>query len=263
MSSELDEVITLIETLRGENGCPWDKKQTPRSMAVYLVEEVHELLDAIESGDSEGVCEELGDVLFQVLFIACLFNEQKKFTLDDVAEKNRQKMIRRHPHVFGNETAHTPDQVKQRWREIKKGENGAGNQSILDSIPGSLPALFRAYRISERAAGQGFDWEDIDGVMAKTEEEWAEFKQELGVGARSEKGKKRLALEFGDILFTLVNVARFAGIHPETALSGSTKKFERRFRYMEEKLSEKGLAPVTAPRHELERLWEAAKRDTA
>lgn len=262
MPSKINEVIALIETLRGENGCPWDKKQTPRSMAVYLVEEVHELLDAIESGNSEDVCEELGDVLFQVLFIACLFNEKGHFNLEDAAEKNRQKMIRRHPHVFGDETAQTSDQVRQRWREIKTRENAAlARRSILDSIPGSLPALMRAYRISERAAGRGFDWDDIAGVMAKTEEEWAEFKQELDAASGSEEGKTRLALEFGDILFTLVNVARFAGIHPETALSGSTKKFERRFRHMEEKLSEKGLAPDTAPRDELERLWDAAKRE--
>jgi MazG family protein len=261
MSSKINEVIALIETLRGENGCPWDRKQTPQSMAVYLVEEVHELLDAVESGNSEAVCEELGDVLFQVLFVACLYNEKGRFTLEDVAERNRQKMIRRHPHVFGNETAQNSDQVRQRWREIKREENaGTGKQSILDSIPAKLPALMRAYRISERAAGRGFDWNDIGGVMAKTEEEWAEFKQELDAVPGSEEGKTRLALEFGDILFTLVNVARFAGIHPETALAGSTKKFECRFRYMEEKLSEKGLAPDTAARDELERLWAAAKR---
>jgi MazG family protein len=262
MVSKIDDVIALIETLRGENGCPWDRKQTPRSMAVYLAEEVHELIDAVESGDSQAVCEELGDVLFLVLFIATLYKEKGQFNLGDVAETNRQKMIRRHPHVFGDETAYNPEQVRQRWREIKRLENAdAPRRSILDSIPGGLPALMRAYRVSERAAGQGFDWDDIAGVVAKTEEEWSEFKHELDVFSGNETGKKRLALEFGDILFTLVNVARFAGIHPETSLSGSTLKFERRFRYMEEKLFEKDLTPSTAPRDELERLWEEAKKE--
>lgn len=251
----LEDLIRLIETLRGENGCPWDKEQTPETLSVYLVEEIYELLDAIESGSPQQVCEELGDVLFQVFFMADLFNKMEHFDIYDTARKNTEKMIRRHPHVFGNVETKSTDEIRERWHKIKMQEkNKSPAASVLDSVPAKLPALMRAYRISERAAATGFDWDNISSVMEKVEEELSEFKSALL------NKKDEVAMEFGDILFTLVNVARFARIHPETALTVSIKKFEKRFKYMEKQLSEKqkkieNLTPV-----EIKRLWEEAKR---
>jgi tetrapyrrole methylase family protein/MazG family protein len=264
MSVKMDQLKELIVTLRGENGCPWDRKQNPLSMGIYLVEEVYELVEAIESGDVDDIEEELGDVLFQLLFLARLYEEQGHFDTESAAEKNIEKMIRRHPHVFGEPSAITTDQVRQQWREIKQTEkNRPFNRSVLDGIPGKLPALMRAYRVSERAAGAGFDWDDIDGVVAKVEEEWAEFKEELAACKKKDAHTgQALALEFGDIFFTLVNVGRFLRVHPETALSASTRKFETRFRKMEEMLAKGNQTPISVPRPVLDDLWEMVKKET-
>ena len=171
INSGINSIIDLIETLRGEKGCPWDRKQTPGTIAVYLVEEVYELVDAIESGDHNGVCEELGDVLFHILFLTGLFREMGCFDIKDVVDLNVEKMTRRHPHVFGNERFVSVEEVKAHWHKIKmKEKNLAKKASILDSVPIGLPALMRAYRVSERAARTGFDWIDISGVMEKVEE---------------------------------------------------------------------------------------------
>jgi len=249
-------LIELIETLRGENGCPWDKKQNPRTMAIYLLEEVYELVDAIESGNPDHICEELGDVLFHIFFVAKLFEEEGNFNAGDVAELISEKMIRRHPHVFGSENAENAGEVRKRWHTIKMNEKTRSkNGSVLDSVPGGLPALMRAYRISERAARTGFDWDNIEGVMQKAEEEWAEFQSAL-----NEKNKTDISVEFGDILFTLVNIARFAAIHPETALKDSIKKFETRFRNMEKTMAEIGRDLNSASRNELDMLWEEVKK---
>jgi MazG family protein len=249
-------LIELVETLRGENGCPWDKKQSPRTMAVYLLEEVYELVDAIESGNPDDICEELGDVLFHIFFVAKLFEEKGHFDAGDVAGLITKKMIRRHPHVFGSENAENAGEVRKRWHTIKMNEKSRfKNGSVLDSVPGGLPALLRAYRISERAARAGFDWDNIEGVMQKAEEEWSEFQCAL-----NEKNKADISVEFGDILFTLVNVARFAAIHPETALKDSIKKFELRFRQMEKNLAESGRNIDSVSRNELDELWEKVKK---
>jgi tetrapyrrole methylase family protein/MazG family protein len=257
---EINSIIELIERLRGENGCPWDRKQTPKTIAVYLIEEVYELVDAIESGDPDGVCEELGDVLFHILFIAGLFREMGHFNIKDVVDLNVEKMTRRHPHVFGNESVDTVEDVGARWHQIKMEEKSlAKKASILDSVPAGLPALMRAYRISERAAKTGFDWNDISGVMQKVEEEWSELKAVLKRESRASKDQDLLALEFGDVLFTLVNVARFAHIHPETALRNSTKKFENRFKYTEKLIIESRRNIESVSQQEMDELWEEAK----
>ncbi len=257
---EISSIIELIEILRGENGCPWDRKQTPKTIAVYLIEEVYELVDAIESGDPDGVCEELGDVLFHILFLAGLFREMGHFNIKDVVDLNVEKMTRRHPHVFGNESVDTVEDVGTRWHQIKLEEKSlAKKASILDSVPAGLPALMRAYRISERAAKTGFDWNDISGVMQKVEEEWSELKAVLKRESRAPKDQDLLALEFGDVLFTLVNVARFAHIHPETALRNSTKKFENRFAYMEKLITESQRIIESVSQGEMDELWEEAK----
>jgi MazG family protein len=252
----LGKLIELIETLRGKNGCPWDKIQTARTMAIYLLEEVYELVDAIETENPDEICEELGDVLFHVFFITKLFEEKGAFNIGDVAGFNKEKMVRRHPHVFGSESAENAGEVRRRWHTIKKNEkNHMKHQSVLDSVPGGLPALMRAYRISERAARTGFDWDDINGVMEKVKEEWNEFQCAL-----TENRKSKISVEFGDILFTLVNVARFAAIHPETALKDSIKKFETRFRNMEKTVAKSGRNLDALSRNELDMLWEDVKK---
>ncbi|MGB5157571.1 nucleoside triphosphate pyrophosphohydrolase [Desulfobacterium sp. N47] len=253
-------LIELIETLRSANGCPWDKKQTSKTMAVCLLEEVYELVDAIESQNSDEICEELGDVLFHIFFIARLFEEKEAFGIDDVFKKITEKMIRRHPHVFGQESATDSSVLRNRWYEIKKNEkNITKTTAILDSVPGKLPALIRAYRISERAARTGFDWDNISEVMQKAEEEWHEFQCALNENT-DENTKANVAVEFGDILFTLVNVARFAAIHPETALKESIKKFETRFRAMEMMATQTGRGIDSLSRDEFDTLWESVKR---
>lgn len=261
VSKKITELIKLIETLRGKNGCPWDQKQTPRSISIYLIEEMYELVEAIIRKDSDDICEELGDVLFHILFIAALYKEQDSFNLEQVIARITQKMIRRHPHVFGDIKVENVEDVKKQWHHIKQSEKKNGpTSSILSSVPKSLPALIRSYRISERAARSGFDWDDIKGVMEKVEEEWKEFKSEMDLSPEKEINLHKKSLEFGDILFTLMNVARFAGIHPETALAESTNKFEKRFKFMETEISKKGKQFESISRIELNQFWEQAKQ---
>jgi len=257
----IDAILELIATLRGVNGCPWDRKQTPASLSVYLIEEVYELVEAINANDIDAIGEELGDVVFQILFLAYLYHQEGCFELGDVLERNREKMIRRHPHVFGSDTVEDADQVKQRWRDIKKQEK-PDQESLLDSVPSGMPALMRAYRISERAAGVGFDWDDLQGVLCQAESEWQEFKTEIDTAARKGNAPgNEAAMELGDVLFTLVNVARLAKIHPETALQTATHKFSNRFKSMESRAAEQNTSLEQMPRDALERLWEKAKSE--
>lgn len=257
--ASIDAVLDLIRALRAENGCPWDRKQTPSTLSVYLIEEVHELVEAITSGDSEAIAEELGDVFFQILFLVFLFEQEGRIELGRVLERNIEKMVRRHPHVFGNDTVENAEQVKERWRDIKRREKNHEG-SLMDSVPSGLPALMRAYRISERAAGIGFDWENLGGVMDQVESEWSEFKNEMAnVETARTKGDSPAAMEFGDVLFSLVNVARMAGFHPETALQRATAKFIDRFKLMEKEAGRRQGDLTGLSRDEMERLWEMAK----
>lgn len=258
-STSIRRMVDLIGTLRGENGCPWDKKQTPGSIARYLIEETYELVDAIVADDPGNVCEEVGDVLFQVLFIIHLFTETGHFDLQEVVEKNLRKMIHRHPHVFGDAKVDTPELVSKNWQKIKLAEKGHGpDGSVMDSVPLSMPALLRAAVVSERAAKTGFDWKDISGVMATTMEEWQEFSGEIN-RLDHEAGREKASMEFGDILFSLVNVARFAKIHPEIALTQSIQKFDKRFRYMEDQARESGRSFDDLSFEEMHQLWDTAK----
>ena len=258
--SALRALFDLITTLRGENGCPWDRKQTPASIAVYLIEETYELVEAIHTGDTDAVLEELGDVLFQILFLVTLY--QKYFDFSEVVQRNLAKMVRRHPHVFGGAEVKDEREIRQRWREIKQQEKAnAAIGSVLDSVPAGMPGLMRAYRIAERAAGTGFDWDNLWGAIRQVEAEWEEFKGELkmdepAVGIR----KKRATMEFGDVLFTMVNVARMAGIHPETALVRSTRKFILRFQLMEAAAAANDKRVEDLARDEMEALWIEAKK---
>lgn len=258
---KLRELLDLIETLRGKDGCPWDKVQTPRSMAIYLAEEIYELIDAIESENPTDICEELGDVLFHVFFISTIFREMGHFDIKDVVKKNIKKMIFRHPHVFGNSGIGDPDEVKKQWQQLKEIEKKYKNkESALDTLPQGFPALMRAYKISEKAAGTGFDWNDISGVIQKVEEEWGELKFEIAEKNRNGNNQDNLTLEFGDLLFVLVNLARFSNVHPETALSGAIKKFERRFKKMEKIISKTGKNIKSLSVDEMDMAWEEAKK---
>lgn len=231
-------------------------------MTRYLIEEVYELADAILSKDAASVCEEAGDVLFQLHFLIHLYTESGLFGLGEVVDKNIEKMVRRHPHVFGDVTAQTPEMVSQNWDKIKLKEKGLTTPRwTLSSIPKSMPALLRAAMVSERAAKTGFDWDDISGVMDKVMEEWGEFLKEINA-PEGEAGSDKATMEFGDIMFTLVNVARFAHIHPETALMRSIQKFESRFNHMEEKAIEAGRDLNRLTFKEMQTLWDEAKERT-
>ncbi|MCK5202385.1 MAG: nucleoside triphosphate pyrophosphohydrolase [Desulfobacterales bacterium] len=224
-------LVALVESLRGEHGCPWDKKQTPRTMLIYLIEEMYELADAIESNRAEEVQEELGDVLFHIIFITRLFQEAGNFSIYDVARDITEKMIRRHPHVFGTVRVDNTDEVRQNWHKIKQDEKKKGSKkSVTDSVPKKLPALMRSYQICERTARSGFDWGDSENLLLKLESELSKLKQTL-----THSEKDRISQEFGNLLFSMVNLAHLLKIHPETALSGALKAFEKRFSQMEKK----------------------------
>lgn len=256
----IQSLIDLITALRGEKGCPWDRKQTPSTLTVYLIEEMFELVEAINTNDADGVLEELGDVLFQLLFVAHMYQQDGRFSLEQVLDRIIQKMIRRHPHVFGSEKVDSAGDVKEQWRRIKQQEKGE-QHSLLDSIPSGMPALMRAFRVSERAAGTGFDWDNLEGVMAQAQEEWDEFRAEVDKPTAMETNKQKITMELGDVFFSLVNVARLAKVHPETALSRSTQKFIRRFKQMESMAADKNHHLEGLSKAEMELLWNKAKND--
>jgi MazG family protein len=250
-------LIRVIDALRGPNGCPWDREQSPGSMVRYLLEEAYELAEAVAAEDVENSCEELGDVLFHVLFIARMHEERAAFTLADVCRAISEKMIRRHPHVFGSAQVADSGEVVRNWKRIKQAEkNHATRQSVLDGVPGGAPALMRALAVSEKAARARFDWDDVQGVLATLEEELSELRAALRGGT-----PQQVAEEIGDALFTLVNVARLAGHHPEAALAGSVRKFDRRFRRMEQAIAAAGRDLTSMPQAEKELVWETVKSD--
>lgn len=253
----LDELVRIIARLRGPNGCPWDREQSARSMVRFLIEEAYELADAVAADHAEHVCEELGDVLFHVLFLTQMHAEKGQFDLEQVCREIAAKMKRRHPHVFGEVRVADSAEVVRNWQQIKRDEKAAdARPSLLDAVPASQPSLMRAYAVSERAARVRFDWEDLTEVLAKLQEELAEFTAAVG-----RKDAAEVALEFGDILFTLVNVARFSGVHPETALTAAVQKFERRFRRMEAVVADSGRELESVPQSEKDRIWEAIKSE--
>jgi len=254
--SFLDELIRLVKTLRGKHGCPWDKKQTPRDVSVYLIEEVFELADAIEAGHPEQIREELGDVLFHIVFIAGMFQERGEFDLSDVAQTITEKMIRRHPHVFGEENVNSSEEVVENWHKIKLSEKKSTlKTSSLDSVPVQLPALIRAYRISDRAAKSGFDWAKVDKALENVEQELGGLKTIL-----EKQNNAHLSQKFGDFLFILINIARLAKVHPETALAGSNKRFELRFRKMEDLVAESERDFENISGREKALIWEKVKK---
>jgi len=253
-TASLETLWEIIKTLTGEHGCPWDKKQTPLTLKKYLVEEAYEAYEAIEKGIPEEVREELGDLLFLILFIVYLYEKEGAFTLKELFYFTAQKMIRRHPHVFGEEVAKTAEEVLKTWQRVKKKEGKSS--SVLGNLPRSLPALQRAFRIGERAGRVGLDWESAEGVFQKLEEELKELKE-----AQKLNDEKRLKEEVGDILFTVANLSRKLNINPEDALRSALNKFEKRFKRVEKLVEERGLSWENLSPEELDKMWEEVKKD--
>ncbi|MEW5761846.1 MAG: nucleoside triphosphate pyrophosphohydrolase [Bacillota bacterium] len=249
----LASLVGIMATLRGEHGCPWDREQTHASLKRYLLEETYEVLEAIEAGDMHSLCEELGDLLLQIVFHARIAEEKGSFDLADVLRGIIAKMIRRHPHVFGEERAENAPEVLRRWEKIKEGEKENGG--LLGGLPRALPALVRAERVQQRVAQVGFDWPDCHGAFAKLVEEVEELRAALA-GADT----ARVAAELGDLLFAAVNVARLVGVEAEGALRQTVDRFTRRFAFVEEKLKKRGRRLGEVPLEEMDLLWEEAKK---
>ncbi|PFO02887.1 nucleoside triphosphate pyrophosphohydrolase [Bacillus sp. AFS076308] len=247
----------IIAILRGPNGCPWDKEQTHESLKRYLIEETYEVIEAINSDDIDHLVEELGDVLLQVMLHAQIGEDDGYFSIDDIIEGLSEKMIRRHPHVFGNTKADNAEQVIQNWQEIKQQEKGEQQPaSLLEGVSTAQPNLLRAYELQKKAAKVGFDWREINPAIAKVKEELDEFVNELD---GTEEGLILAKKEFGDLLFAFVNVARFLKIHPEEALFETNEKFIRRFQYVEEKVKNSGRSFEEHTLEQLDLYWDEAK----
>lgn len=247
----MDEFVEIMARLR--KGCPWDIKQTHESLRPYLVEEAYELLEALDTGDDSAIREELGDLLLQIVFHARLAEERGAFDMSDVIEGISKKMISRHPHVFADAHYETAEEVVGQWEQRKK-EEGKMRDSLLDGVPQTMPALLRAARLQSRAARVGFDWDEIEDVIKKLEEEIGEFRATL-----KERKPEEVEDELGDVFFSLVNVARFVGVNPEDALRKTISKFIKRFRHIEMRASEQGRELGGMSLEEMEELWREAK----
>lgn len=248
------DLVSLMARLRAKNGCPWDRKQTHRSLRPFLLEETHEVLEAIDSRDPARLKDELGDLLFQIIFHAQLAREAGRFDIDDVITGCIVKMRRRHPHVFGRARLRTSGQVLENWEEIKRRERKGSGRSLLDGVPRTLPALIRAHRVQAKAARVGFTWSKVEEASAKVNEEIAELSAAL-----HSRRSARITEELGDAFFALVNLARFAGADPEDALHQAVGKFIRRFARVEQESRhrERPLSEFTLP--ELLEVWDRAK----
>lgn len=256
-SPRIDKLVDLVSRLRAPDGCPWDRKQTIDDLRAYLLEEAHEAAAAISSGDRAELAAELGDLLFQIVFLSHLGAEEGSFDLARVIDGVHAKMVERHPHVFGPERLADAAAVVRSWegRKAAAKEDGA---SILDGVPASLPALVATYRMTQKAAGVGFDWPDVRGVLAKVREELGELEEAL-----AEDDRRAAREEVGDLLFIVANLARHLGADPEAALAGCNGKFRRRFAAVEAALEERGQSLAEATLDEMDALWDEAKRSEA
>jgi len=254
--SEIKELFTLIERLRSPDGCPWDRQQKKEDMGRYLLEEAYEVADSLQQGNIQAIKEELGDLLFQILFLIQICTEEKLFSFREVADEVTKKMIRRHPHVFGNKKEITVREVKENWQKIKEQERGNkdNNKNLFDNIPLSLPALKRAQKITSIVSPYGFDWPDSESIVNQLKEELNEFENALKENAPHKKEE-----ELGDLLFTLVNLSRFHAIDAESALSKTIQKFLRRFSYIQDKLSSRGISLKMATPAQMNELWNESK----
>ena len=255
----ISRLLGIMDRLRDPGGCPWDHEQTLRTLTPYLLEEAHEVIEAIESGDAAHHREELGDLLFQIVFQARIAREEGKFDFAAVCEAISNKLTRRHPHVFGDAIVSGSGEVLKNWEIIKaeeRKEKGEKPRSAIGGVPLGMPALVRAERLTDKASAVGFDWPDAKAVMAKVREELAELTHELNSGG----GQERIAAELGDLLFALANLGRFVKVHPEEALRGTLRRFESRFHHVEARLREAGRTPRESTLAEMDRFWEEAKK---
>lgn len=272
MAERFDALVRLMARLRAPDGCPWDRAQTHESLKPFLLEEAYEVLEAIDRGESRRLQEELGDLLLQVLFHAQIASESGQFTVEKVMDQLVEKLVRRHPHVFGGPdqkqaTTHA-DQVLRRWEEIKRAEREQHGtaESMLDGVPKALPALLRAYQIQARASRVGADWTEVGPMLNKLEEELEELRQALRASGREDDRpepqtrKARVEAEFGDVLFSLVNLARFLKVNPEDALRTATNRFIERFHYLEAQATKAGRTLSDMTLAEMDSLWEEAKQ---
>jgi MazG family protein len=255
--AELEKLLSIMAELRGPDGCPWDREQTMASLRPFVLEEAHELVDAIQSGESQAICEELGDLLLEVVFVTQIASEAGTFTMVEVARGIREKLVRRHPHVFTADRAGNAGEALGHWEAMKAREKPKG-ESLLDGVPRSLPALSRAAKLSKRAANAGFDWDSIEQIRRKVEEELDEVD-----AARKSQRAEDVHEEIGDLLFAIVNLARHAHTDAELALSDANEKFSRRFRHIETELASRGRTVEETSMEELERLWLRAKERVA
>ena len=262
-----EKLVALQTQLRAPGGCPWDREQTHESLRKYLVEETYEVLDAMEVGDTREFASELGDLLLQVVFHSVMAEEAGRFTIADVIESIHSKMVRRHPHVFGNVKAATSAEVLKNWEQLKAEERaaegkpargGETDRSILAGVSRSLPAALEAYELTRRAAKIGFDWDDVKGIFEKIEEEKREILSAIGAGKDSSRA--RIEEEAGDLLFAAVNVARFLDVNPEIALKKANRKFNERIAWMEGAARSEGKRLADLPRGRMEELWDEAKK---
>ncbi len=248
-------VLEVVKKLRGPNGCPWDRKQTPQTLKKYLIEEAYEAYEAIERESPEEVKEELGDLLFLILMIAYIYEEKGVFSVEQLLEASKAKMIRRHPHVFGEERVRDAEEVLKQWKKIKEQEGKTKGASSLGELPKSLPALQKAFRIGERAERVGFDWSNPQEVLTKLEEEMEELKEALKSGSLN-----HIKEEIGDFLFTVANLSRKLGINPEEALRHSLDKFCERFFEMERYFRSMGKDLSSVTLEEMDAVWERLKK---
>lgn len=257
-TAALERLMQVVDTLRSPGGCPWDQKQTVETLAPHLVEEAHEMADAVARGSHADTCEELGDLLMGVLMIGRVASEDRGYDPAAIAAGITAKLIRRHPHVYGEVQADDSGQVLRNWEAIKQQEKADKGEdpSVLAGVPRSLPALLRAYRVGQKASNAGFDWPDLAGPIEKIDEELGEFRETLAGDDR-----KRQEEELGDLLFAIVNVARKLKIEPELALRGTVERFQSRFSAVEQGLAARGQKLADASLEEMDALWDAAKAE--
>src|SRR5437870_9035635 len=255
MKRSFDELVQLMQRLRSPNGCPWDRKQTLPSLKPFIIEESYEVIDAIDRDDRRSLCEELGDFLLQAVFAAEVTREAGSFDIYDSVTAIYEKLVRRHPHVFGDVEARDAEQVLVNWEKLKNEERKAANKSVLAGVPQSLPALLKASRLTEKAARVGFDWRRTEDVFDKLDEEIAEVREAIDSG-----GENKIHDEIGDLLFTVANIARKLNVNAEEALQSANGKFTRRFESMERSGRETGQNLDQLSLEEMDALWDAAKQ---
>lgn len=252
----LEDLVALMATLRGEHGCPWDKKQTKAMIKPYIIEETYEVAEAVDEGEPKMLKEELGDLLFEIIFYAQMMTEEDGIDIYDIMEGIHTKMVRRHPHIFGDVKVDSADDVVVNWEQIKQEEKKAERDSVLEGVPKNLPSLLRAHRLQSKASNIGFRWENFQQIIEKLDEEFYELRHAYKSG-----DSEQIEEEFGDMLFMMVSVARFLKINPDNALQKAIKKFTTRFQHIEQHVKTTGKQWNEMSIGEMEQLWEESKRD--